>query len=158
MSSSTTPQVRVTASDANLASTTTVTLDVDTDNDGDFFDQNEIGYTTGTMTNGLALITISPPLSNGTVQVRARVSDMAGNEGQTATQSLIVQSSTGSSILDLTQQVDPFTGDPVFQRGDLIATQPLDLDLSPGTAVSGNAALVYNSDRVNVKPIITAGI
>ncbi|MBI1918883.1 MAG: SBBP repeat-containing protein [Planctomycetes bacterium] len=155
---STSPQVEVTASDDNLASTTTVTLDVDLNNDFDFADTGETGYTTGTMTDGLALITISPPLSIGTVRLRARVSDKAGNEGQSAVKSLTVQSTTGSPIFNLTQQVDPFTGDPVFQRGDLVITQPLDLDLSPGTAVSGNPALVYNSDRVNVKPIITAGI
>src|SRR5207302_49166 len=35
-------------------------------------------------------------------------------------------------------------------------THPLDFDLSPGTSVGGNPALVYDSSTVNPKPIIEA--
>jgi RHS repeat-associated protein len=39
--------------------------------------------------------------------------------------------------------------------GGLQLTQPLDFDLSPGTAVGLNPALVYDSDTVAVRPILT---
>jgi RHS repeat-associated protein len=46
----------------------------------------------------------------------------------------------------------------VLQRGNLQISQELDLDQSPGTDVGGSPALVYNSERVNVKPIIQATV
>src|SRR5205823_5425898 len=55
-----TPEVRVVATDLHgLADGTTVTLDVDLNNDGDFLDASESGYTTGTLTGGLALLELS---------------------------------------------------------------------------------------------------
>src|SRR5262249_44745052 len=42
--------------------------------------------------------------------------------------------------------------------GGLRLAHPLDFDLSPGTAVGGDPALVYNSDTVSVRPIISAFI
>jgi YD repeat-containing protein len=44
-------------------------------------------------------------------------------------------------------QVDPNTG-------SLQISQPLDFDQSPSTTVGGNPALVYNSNTVDVRPII----
>ncbi len=87
------PQVRVTASDLNgLPNGTTVTLDVDLDNDGDFTDAGETGYASGTLTDGVALINLingSHPLSAGsTYQVRARVTDRAGNQGTSSSADL----------------------------------------------------------------------
>ena len=38
--------------------------------------------------------------------------------------------------------------------GGLRVSQPLDFDLSPGTAVGGSPNLVYNTDTVNVEPIL----
>jgi RHS repeat-associated protein len=154
------PLVRVTATDLDLAVTTTVTLDVDNNNNGNFTDAGESGYMTGTLTNGVALLTLSPALtSTGTVGIRARVSDLAGNEGTSITASVqVVSSGSGYTATDLTQQVDPFTGDPLLQRGNVTLSQPLDLDQSPGTADGGSPALVYNSERVGVKPIIQASV
>jgi hypothetical protein len=39
----------------------------------------ESGYQTATMNNGLAMLTLSPHLSIGTVGIRARVTDLASN-------------------------------------------------------------------------------
>src|SRR5207248_2340309 len=47
---------------------------------------------------------------------------------------------------------------PLLQRGNLEVRHELDLDLSPGSDVGGSPALVYNSERVNVKPIIQATV
>src|SRR5262245_24589711 len=152
------PVVRVNATDLNLAATTTVTLDVDLNNDGNFTG-GDLGYTTGTLTNGVAVIALSPALAIGTGKVRARVKDKAGNEGTSNTQTVVVQTSgTGYTITDLTPQVDPFTGDALLQRGNLTLVHPLDLDLSPGTDVGGSPALVYSSERVSNKPIIAASV
>ncbi|MBI1917414.1 MAG: hypothetical protein HYS12_22160 [Planctomycetes bacterium] len=137
------PVVRLTATDLDLAATTTVTLDVDLNNNGSFADAGETGYMTGTLTNGVALLTLSPALAIGTVGIRARVSDKAGNERTSSTSSLqVVSSGAGYTATDRTQQVDPFTGDALLQRGNLTVAQPLDLDQSPGTAAGGNPALV----------------
>jgi hypothetical protein len=85
------------------------------------------------------------------------VADLASNEGTSSTSTLVVQSSgSGYAATDLTVQVGPFTGDALFQRGNLTVVAPLDLDLSPGTAVGGTPALVYNSERVSVQAIIQA--
>jgi hypothetical protein len=154
------PQLQVTATDlVGLPATTTVTLDVDTNNDGNFTDSGETGYMTATMTNGVAVFALSPALAVGTVKLRARVTDKAGNEGTSATSTMVVQSSgSGWTITDTTPQFDPFTGDPLLQRGNLTVSQPLDLDQSPGTTVGGSPALVYSSERTSAKPIIQAQI
>src|SRR6266852_9663817 len=56
-----TPQIAVTATDnVGIPATATVTLDVDLNNDGNFTDTGETGYQTATMTNGVALFTLSP--------------------------------------------------------------------------------------------------
>src|SRR5262249_5394463 len=93
----TTPLVRVNATDANLGTSTTLTLDIDTNNHGDFLDAGESGYATATLHIGHAVSLLSPALAVGTVQMRARVSDLAGNQGTSATVSLTV-SSSGSSF------------------------------------------------------------
>jgi uncharacterized delta-60 repeat protein len=78
----TTPSVSVTASDANgLPDGTTVMLDVDLNNDGDFDDAGELGYTTSSLVGGTTTFDVSPALADGTYPLRARVSDIAGNEG-----------------------------------------------------------------------------
>src|SRR5262249_7586714 len=121
-----TPTVRVTATDLNLAASTTATVDVDLNNNG-IFEAGETNYASGTLTNGVAAITL-PALSIATVGIRARVSDKAGNEGTSSTSTVVVQSSgAGYTITDLTPQVDPFTGDALFQRGNLTVMHPLDL-------------------------------
>lgn len=42
--------------------------------------------------------------------------------------------------------------------GAVRLSEPLDFDISPGTAIGGNLALVYNSATVNVEPIIPVAI
>jgi YD repeat-containing protein len=150
------PQVLVTASDLNgLPDNTTVTLDVDTNNDGNFTDTGETGYATGSLKDGSALITLPTLSGTGTYPVRARVTDLAGNQATSSTQTIVVTGATAWSISSaqvLTS--DPLTGDATDQLGNVQASAPLDLDQSPGTAQSGNPALVYNSDSVTAQPVV----
>src|SRR5262249_44868069 len=105
--------------------------------------------------SGLGLITL-PALTPGTYRVRARVSDMAGNQGTSTAVTFQVVASTGWPITDITAQPDPFSGDPLRQRGDLTLVHTLDWDQSPGTAAGAAPALAYNAARVPAKPIIQA--
>src|SRR5262249_41218397 len=128
-------------------------------NNGSFTDTGETGYATSTLSNGVAVFALSPALAASTVGLRARVTDKAGNEGTSATSTMTVQS-TGSAwtITDVTPLIDPRTGDALLQRGNLTLAHGLDLDQSPGTSVGGDPALVYNSERVSVQPIIVAQV
>jgi RHS repeat-associated protein len=45
-----------------------------------------------------------------------------------------------------------------LDAGGAIVSQSLDFDQSPGTSVGGDPALVYNSNAVNVRPIIEADV
>src|SRR5262249_10165140 len=100
--------------------------------------------------------------STGTYPLQARVTDLAGNEGQTT-----VSDATTVTITDVTTPTvlpaqvltsDPLDGLAREQLGNASARHLLDLDRSPGTIQSGNAALVYNSDSVHVRPIVAADI
>jgi RHS repeat-associated protein len=155
-----TPELRVVATDSvGMPTSGTVTLDVDTNNDGNFTDAGETGYATATMNNGLAIFELTPALSISTVKIRARVNDTAGNEGTSSTATVVVGSSGSSfTTTDVTQQVDPVLGNALIQRGDVQVAHALDWDQSPGTSVGLDPALVYNSDRVNNKPIIQAQV
>jgi hypothetical protein len=135
---------------------TTVTLDVDLDNDGNFTDPGETGAVTGILTNGAGMLSLGTVSVGNTVRVRARVTDTAGNEGTSGVSSVEVVS-TGLSITVTPPQVAK-NGLGFQQRGDLELLHFLDLDLSPGTEVGLDPALVYNSERVTVKPIIQAQI
>ncbi len=82
LTSDSTPEVTVSAADANnLPDGTLVTLDVDLTGDGDFDDAGEAGYTTAALLSGSATFEIAPALAEGSYDVQARVSDTAGNEG-----------------------------------------------------------------------------
>src|SRR5439155_23548137 len=118
--SDTTPEVRVSASDLNgLPDGTAVALDIDLNNDGDFADANETGNTTSTLTGGLAVFQTATQLAVGTVRMRARVTDRAGNEGTSATKTVqIVSSGPGGAITDTTPIRHPRTGDDLLQRGN----------------------------------------
>ncbi|NLF70850.1 MAG: hypothetical protein GX575_17605, partial [Candidatus Anammoximicrobium sp.] len=77
-----TPSVTVTASDANgLPDGTAVTIDVDLNNDGDFDDAGEVDHTVAALTAGTATFDVVSALSVGPHLLRARVTDLAGNEG-----------------------------------------------------------------------------
>ena len=152
-----TPQVRVTAWDSvGMPATATVTLDVDLNDNGNFTDPGETDYATGTMTNGVAVFDLSPALAAGTVRVRARVDDLAGNEGISNVRTVTISNYSGYTLTDTTLSVDPLQGNAQELLGTLTDTHTLDLDQSLGTSVSNNPALVYNSDRVSVEPIIAA--
>src|SRR5262249_34735127 len=51
---------------------------------------------------------------------------------------------------------DAVLGSGPLQSGNLNLSHPLDLDLSPGTDVGGSPSLSYNSERVDVRPVISA--
>jgi RHS repeat-associated protein len=150
------PQVLVAASDLNgLPDGTTVSIDVDTNNDGNFTDSGESGYATGTLKDGSVLITLPTLPGTGSYPVRARVTDLAGNQGTSSTQDIVVSSVTAWSIASAAVLTsDPLTGDSQDQLGDVPVSAPLDLDQSPGTSQSGDPALVYNSDSVTGAPVL----
>src|SRR5262249_36797893 len=153
------PQVTVTATDnVGLPAGATVSLDVDLNNDGDFLDAGESGYASGTLANGACVLTLTALSSTGTYPMRARVTDKAGNQGTSSTVNLQVTSASGWAVTGQVLTSDPLDGQAQEQLGNVFLAHPLDLDRSPGTAQSGNAALVYNSDAVSVKPIIQATI
>lgn len=97
----TTPSVTVTATDAlsGVPNGTQVRLDVDLNNDGDYADGGEASYTTAVLTGGTATFAVSPALSAGTYTFRARVTDVAGNEGTSSDSTLIVDTTTPSSSI-----------------------------------------------------------
>jgi RHS repeat-associated protein len=156
--SSLTPQVQVTASDLNpLPPGTAVALDVDLNGDGQFSDTGEMNYATGTLSNGTALITLRALPGTGSYSIRARVSDLAGNERTSAVQGFSVVSTVpllSASVLDS----DPQSGMDQEQLGNLQLVHALDLDQSPGTSQGGNPALVYNSRAVSVRPLIQVAL
>ncbi|NLF06830.1 MAG: hypothetical protein GX594_02475 [Pirellulaceae bacterium] len=75
---------------SGLADYATAYLDVDLNNDGDFNDEGEAGYTTATLVDGAAAFNVSPALAEGTYNLRARVSDAAGNEGESNVAVMVV--------------------------------------------------------------------
>jgi RHS repeat-associated protein len=145
------PQVRITASDlAGIAANATVALDLATSSSGPW----TLGYATGTLTNDQATITLPTLSSTGTWYVRARVLDLAGNQGTSTVQSVSVNSVTSWSGSATALSADPEQGDWLMQMGDNSFSHALDLDQSPGTAQSGDPALVYHSSQVSQQPIV----
>ena len=104
-----TPHVTVDSSIAGL-----VQLDVDINNDGDFDDAGELSRTTSSTFNGSALFQLTPALplnvlgAEYVVQLRSRVSDIAGNEGISDLQSLRIDT-LGSSALETYVQADDYS-------------------------------------------------
>lgn len=104
-----TPHVTVNSSIAGL-----VRLDVDINNDGDYDDAGELSRTTSSTFNGSAFFQLTPALpltdmgAEYVVQLRARVSDIAGNEGISDLQSLRIDT-LGSSALETYVQDDDYS-------------------------------------------------
>ncbi len=104
-----TPHVTINSSIAGL-----VRLDVDINNDGDYDDAGELARTTSSTFNGKAFFQLTPALpltdlgSEYVVQLRARVSDTAGNEGISTLQSLRIDT-LGSSALETYVQADDYS-------------------------------------------------
>ncbi len=146
------PQVNITASDlVGMPATTTVTLDLSsTSSSGPW----TTGYATATMTNGQAQIILPALASTGTYWLRARVDNLAGNQGTSSVSSFTVNAATAWSGAATALNADPTEGDAEMQMGDVSFSHALDLDQSPGSAQGGDPALVYNSDTVSQQPII----
>jgi hypothetical protein len=154
------PQIHVTAQDLNgLPDGTDVKLDVDLNNDNDYLDANEADHATGDLTDGFVLITLTALASTGTYKVRARVTDLAGNQATTASKTFTVTSSTSFSIADARIRTsDPVDGNSQAQLGNVAVVHALDMDRSPGHGAAGNPMLVYNSASVSQKPIVQTTI
>jgi YD repeat-containing protein len=148
------PQARVTASDLNgLPNGTTATLQVYNSSGTTL-----LSSTTGSLTNGTVVITVGTALTAGTSYLfKGQVTDLAGNVGTSAGQSVSITSATSWSVTsDQELAADPLTGQAQEQLGNVSVQHALDLDQSPGTAQGGNPNLVYNSDSVSVQPFIQA--
>jgi RHS repeat-associated protein len=151
--------VTATGNLAALPNGTAVAIDVDLLNDGGFSDPGDMNYASGTLVNGSATIALPGFSAVGTYPVRARVTDLAGNQGTSSTSNIVV-TSVSAWVLSGAQELasDPMTGQAMQQLGNVTASQVLDLDQSPGTTQSDNPALVYNSDEVSVRPVIQASL
>ena len=148
------PEATVSASDNfGFADDATVTIDVDLDGDHDF-EGGELNYANGILFEGSAVIELAG-LSIDTYDVRARITDLAGNDGTSSVQ-----------VMDIVAVPDPWdtdnddvitvdsSGDPLQMMGGLRLAHALDLDISPGTSQSGSPMLVYNSHLTDVRPVI----
>src|SRR5262249_6731286 len=127
-------------------------------NNGIFTDPGETGYASGTLKDGSVSIALPSLGATGPYAVRARVTDLAGNQATSGSQAFQVTSQATWSLSAQVLTSDPVTGDAQDQLGDVRVAVPLDLDRSPGTAQAGDPALVYNSDGVGVRPIIQAAV
>jgi hypothetical protein len=83
----------------------------------------------------------------------AHVTDRAGNVGSSAVATLSIVANTPGPVTGQALSIDP-SGLFEQQMGDVRIQHALDLDQSPGTAQSGDPALVYNSAWVDVHPVI----
>jgi hypothetical protein len=134
------PNVQVTASDIYGLSTSGL---VDLYLDGSTHVAAE-----GNLVDGATFLYLSD-LSLGSHYVVAKTDDLAGNQGVSATVTFDVVSSTWG-LTDATQQFNPL--------GTNIDSHALDLDTSPGTDQSLDAALVYNSADISPEPTILANL
>ena len=151
------PLLRVVVTDLNEPSNgTAVTIKVYDSTGTTLLNTNTAA---ATLTDGQASFRLAYTLTPGTTyQIKALVNDLAGNTGTSAAQTVAVTSvttwATGSAQV-LTS--DPLGGDAQDQLGDVTDSAALILDQSGGTQ-DGGAALVYNSDSTNVRPIVQVTI
>ncbi|MGD9724096.1 MAG: PhoPQ-activated protein PqaA family protein [Pirellulales bacterium] len=130
-----TPHVTVTG--AGLANNTQVRIDVDINNDGDFDDAGESNRTQALLYNGSAYFQIDPalPATNAIdgpylVQIRARATDPAGNEGTSALTSLLIDTLGSDALADYVYATDPTSA----------------LSASPVSTIAGSGFTVYVYD------------
>lgn len=143
----TTPSVTVSASDANgLSDGTAVALDVDRNNDGDFGDSSELDHTTAVLTSGSATFDVNPALPLGTYRLRARVTDRAGNAGESFIATMEIGSLSGGS-LSLVEST--FYGGSGDQWGTGIEAFGSDLFV---TGNAGSQGLLLNYDAGSTSP------
>jgi YD repeat-containing protein len=149
------PQIIVQASELNgLPDGTTVTLLVDVNRNGSYSSSQ-----TAPLVGGYATFT-SPTLAVGfSYNMKAQVTDPAGNTGTSAVVAVQVNSDTPGIQAAGPAQSDPIMGNSLLQMGNLQLSHALDLDTSPdGGAAAGSPALTYNSAEVSVKPVVQASI
>ncbi len=148
------PEVLVSAYDeTGLAPTTTFYIDVDLNNDSDFVDAGETSYTTGTLTDGYAWVTLPVLPSAATRGVRARLADLAGNTGTATYQTFAISSVTPWVLTPQYSASSAGSATPSESYDPLAWAKTghvLDLDRSPGVT----AGLVYDGGSVAVQPII----
>lgn len=159
----TTPSVTVTASDPDLGGTgsgvpdgTVVSLDVDLDNSGDFDGPGERNYASSTLTGGTTTFELSPALTDlKTYQLRARVSDLAGNEATTPALPMIVDTTLAvetpqapatdlSSVVSRTLQITT-TDDTVRFNGPVSLLTNVDINTNPSGAIDGGGTTTFTS-------------
>ncbi len=142
------PAVTVSAMDGEVALTndSTVLLDVDLNNDGDFDDDGEADYTTATLVDGTATFNVSPELEDGTYNLRARVSDAAGNEGASNVATMVVDT-TAPTISAVLVVEEMGTRDGVLTTSEslLMTFNAVDPD--------GVASVTVQVDGQNVTPV-----
>ena len=109
-----TPHVTVTATDpSGLVNGTAVNLDVDLNNDDNFADAGEADRTQSTLYGGRSYFELTPalpatpPSGPYLVQLRARVSDAAGNEGTSPVQELKIDTVGNTILEDYVNTADP---------------------------------------------------
>ena len=145
------PQVIVQADDLNpLPDGTTVTLKVDLLQNGTY-----TGSATGTLDGGYATITSPAVSAAGTYNMKAQVTDPAGNTGTSPVVAVTVNAATSATLTAWSALSDPLAGDSLSQMGNLQLSEPLTLDTSGGSDPA-STDLVYNSAEVSVKPTVQA--
>jgi RHS repeat-associated protein len=86
----------------------TVTFDIDRNNNGSFADANETAAQTVALSGAVAdtALAATPALSTGTVQMRAYVTDTAGNVGTSMNKQVIIGAQTSLAVSLLTPGAD----------------------------------------------------
>ncbi len=108
-----TATISVSDSGSGAPNGTEVHLDVDLNEDGNF-DGEEIDYATVSLNNGTATFQPSSPLEDGTYPIRARASDVAGNEGTSAVATVTVDTTAPTvTINQASGQADPTQASPI---------------------------------------------
>jgi hypothetical protein len=132
------PQIIVQANElGGLPDGRTVTLLVDTARNGTYSSS-----ATGTLVGGYATIT-SPSMTPGfAYNMKAQVTDPAGNTGTSSVVSVTVNSLASATLSAAPAISDPLAGNSLLQMGNLQLSEPLDLDTSPdGGAAAGRAGV-----------------
>ncbi|HYH66692.1 MAG TPA: Ig-like domain-containing protein [Urbifossiella sp.] len=112
---STTPTVTVTAADtgSGVPNGTVVSVDVDLDGNGDFAGAGEVGYATGALAGGSAVVAL-PALAEGLYVYRVRLPDLAGNFGTSATVAFRVDTTAPDTTITAGPPAAADTGSTTF--------------------------------------------
>ncbi|MBP2303547.1 beta strand repeat-containing protein [Azospirillum picis] len=157
----TTPSITVTTADgtngAGVANAATVSVDVDLNNDNDFLDPGETARDNGSISNNTATFDLAA-LAQGTYTVRARVTDAAGNEGTSTTQTLTIDTTAPAADTTAPISATDNSGPGVYGGGDTLTltfSEPVSVgtitlaNLQMGGALPGNNASLAPVSPVN---------